>query len=123
MVTITYGNILNDNFMSVLAKLVTAKLDWPDTCKLTLLSKEVIKQRAKAAEQLDSLRKRYGADAAEKEKMNEALKALDQVKFEVKIAPFDPAKLFEAAKLTTQDLILVENLLMPIPEGPTPVAQ
>lgn len=125
MITLTWGNLRDREFMASLGKLYAQPMGFDLGLNFALLGKEIKKQQKLCDTTHEGILKKFGtadlekpgvyklADATREEYAEEMMK-LDAHAFELKIPCFDAAKLSEVVKFSPQDLMLLEPLLRPL---------
>jgi len=125
MITLTWGNIRDREFLNALGKLYANPMDFDMSLSFALMGKEIKSQEKLCNETHESLLKKYGTpdktrpgtynltEATRDEYASEMIK-LDAHIFEIaKIKRFDAKALSTVMKFSPQDLMLLEPLMIP----------
>lgn len=127
MIKLTWGNLRDTEFMRSLGKLFGQPMSYDYGCRFTLLGREIKKQQKLCDETHLGILKKYGTPDKEKtgvyqlhdatrEEYAEEMKKLDDHEFTVRVQKFDGQALSEIVKMSPQDLMLIEGILLPIDE-------
>lgn len=125
MLKLTWQHLKDPDFMTSLTKLFTNSIGFEAASKLKLLGAEIKKQQNEERIQHETILKQYGKpnekqkssyDIPEenREKYASVMSELGKTDFTVRIGRINAATVAELAKLTAQDLMLLENILTPI---------
>ncbi len=133
MITLTWGNLRDDNFMKHLGELCAKPLGYDCAMRFAIIGREVKKQKKLCVTTHESILKKLGTpdkegrglfnipDAKMTEYVSE-MEKLDAHDFQISVSKFNAIKLSELTELTAEHLILLEPLFLPfeIPVGQEP---
>jgi hypothetical protein len=131
MITLSWGNLKNNDFMVSLAKLFAAPMDFKDAQKCVLLGRAVKEQQELADAAHKKLLEKYGKPDKEQEGFftipeakrkayGEEMEKFSKHKFKVKVGRLDAEAISDKLEFSPQDLLLLEDVLAPIElEEPT----
>lgn len=136
MITLTWGNLRDRDFMESMGKLCGKPMSYEHGSKIALVGREMKKQQKLCNETHDSLLKKFGTPDEKKPGVytlhevtrNEyaaEMTKLDAHEFTVNVNKIDASILNDAIELAPQDLILLEPLFLPLEErvaGKKPLA-
>ena len=128
MIEITWGQLRHGDYMQSLAKLFAAPMGFEHAQKFVLMGREIKKQQTLADETHKKILEKVGTPDLEKkgfftipeEAREEYAKEMEKFaghKFTLRINKFEAEALAEAIKFSPQDLILLENILVPFELG------
>lgn len=132
MITLTWGNVRDQNFMTSLGTVCAKPVGYDVGMKIALIGREIKKQQKLLDETHEGVLKKYGTPIEgqpgrynikpeTRKEYDAEMAKIDAHEFTVKVNKLDPKELSEQmGKLAPQDLILLEPLLKPL-EG-TPLA-
>lgn len=125
MVKLTWGNLRSADFMQSFTKLVKKPLGYDLGCRFALIGSEMQKQQKILQETHEGILKKYGsADEARpgfynlkpesRVEYDAEIEKVDNHEFTVRIKKFDAKALCDIAQLSGEDLILLQDILLPL---------
>lgn len=124
MLTMTWGNLRDREFMNSFGMLFAKPMGYDFGMRLALIGREVKKQQKLCDEVHLNILKKYGDEDKEKpgvysirevtrKEYIEDMTKLDKTEFTVRVTKLDALKLSETVQFSPQDLLLLEPLLLP----------
>lgn len=125
MIKLTWGNLRAQDFVNSFAKLAKKPMGYDIGSRLALIGNELQRQQKLLEETHEGLLKKFGSvdekrpgfynlKPETRAEYDEEIKKLDAHEFKVRIKKFDAKQLCDSAQLTAEDMILLENILLPI---------
>jgi hypothetical protein len=128
MITLTWGHLMNKDFIMALEKFYRQPMGFDNLQKFVLIGREIKKQQAIRQECHEKLLKQYGEPDPErlgtyklhKETEREfglEVKKLFEHEFQILIKPINSKKLSEKADLSPAEWLILEPLFEPFDDG------